>query len=111
MLNCHCSICRKAHGAAFATWAGAVADALEVEAAAGAITSYASSGQGSRDFCARCGASLFFRHQALADRVWIAVGTLDDDPGTRPECHIFMASKAPWFDVTDGLPGFAEYPG
>jgi len=33
---------------------------------------------------------------------------LDDDPGVRPESHIFVGSKAPWYDITDDLPQFAE---
>jgi hypothetical protein len=37
----------------------------------------------------------------------IPAGTLDDDPGLRPERHIFVDFKAAWFDITDGLPRFA----
>jgi hypothetical protein len=37
------------------------------------------------------------------DRSW----TLDDDPGLRPQRHIFVDFKAAWFDITDGLPRFA----
>jgi hypothetical protein len=32
-----------------------------------------------------------------------------DDPPVRPACHIFVGSKAPWFEITDGLPQYAEY--
>ena len=38
----------------------------------------------------------------------VALGVLDDDPGIRVPCHIFVASKAPWFEITDGLPQHAE---
>ena len=38
----------------------------------------------------------------------IALGGLDDDPGVRPERHFFVASKAPWFEITDDLPQHAE---
>lgn len=40
----------------------------------------------------------------------MAAGTLDDDPEVRPVAHIFAASKAPWFDISDELPRFDEYP-
>jgi hypothetical protein len=36
----------------------------------------------------------------------IPAGTLDDDPGLRPQRHIFVDVKAPWFDIADGLPRF-----
>lgn len=38
------------------------------------------------------------------------MGTLDDDPGIKPSSHIFVGSKAPWFDITDDLPRHKEFP-
>ena len=40
----------------------------------------------------------------------LAMGTLDDDPGVRPSYHIFVGSKAPWYDITDNLPQFDTFP-
>ena len=40
----------------------------------------------------------------------LPLGALDDDPGVRPQLHVHVASKAPWFTITDGLPQFAELP-
>jgi hypothetical protein len=42
--------------------------------------------------------------------VGVPVGALDTDPGVRPQANICAASKAPWFDITDALPQFAEMP-
>lgn len=36
------------------------------------------------------------------------MGSLDDDPVMHPLSHIFVASKAPWFEITDDLPQFPE---
>ena len=33
-----------------------------------------------------------------------------DNPPARPELHCFVASKAPWFEITDDLPQYPEYP-
>jgi len=38
------------------------------------------------------------------------LGTLDDDPGVKPEFHVFVGSKAPWHDITDDLPQWDEKP-
>lgn len=38
------------------------------------------------------------------------MGTLDDDPGVRPSYHIFVGSKAAWYDITDNLPQFDTFP-
>jgi hypothetical protein len=40
----------------------------------------------------------------------VTMGTLVDDPGIRPMLHIFVASKAPWHEITDSLPQYAELP-
>src|SRR5439155_26248296 len=42
--------------------------------------------------------------------VFIAPGLLDDDPEMRPQAHIFVASKAPWHEIADGLPRFDAFP-
>ena len=34
----------------------------------------------------------------------IPAGLLDDDPQLRPERHIFVDYKSPWFSITDEVP-------
>ena len=41
---------------------------------------------------------------------WVTLGTVTGDPWLRPEAHIFVGSKAPWFEITDHLPQFDEWP-
>jgi hypothetical protein len=41
--------------------------------------------------------------------VHVALGTLVDEPSIRPTEHIFVGSKAPWYDITDELPQNEEY--
>lgn len=110
MHHCHCERCRKAHGAAFSTFARAAAAAVHVVAGAAHLREFRSSPSVRRSFCADCGSSLFFHFDPLPEAVWVAVGTLDDDPGLRPQGHIFVASKADWHVINDVLPQFAEYP-
>jgi hypothetical protein len=40
----------------------------------------------------------------------VVVGTVDGNPGMRPREHIFVASKAPWYEISDDLPQFAQWP-
>ena len=40
----------------------------------------------------------------------VPMGGLDDDPGVRPQAHIFVGSMAPWYTIADDLPKHAEYP-
>jgi hypothetical protein len=110
MHHCHCSRCRKAHGAAFATFARTAAAGVRVREGEETLRHYRSSAPVRRSFCGTCGSSLFFRFDPLPEAIWVAVGTLDDDPGLRPQAHIFAASRAPWCAIADALPQFAEYP-
>jgi len=108
LLHCHCSQCRKAHGAAFGTYARVKRAEFRFLAGESDVVSYASSPGVRRTFCQRCGASLQFIRDSKAEALWITAGTLDVEPDIRPSHHIFVASKAPWFEITDGLPQYEQ---
>jgi hypothetical protein len=110
MHHCHCSRCRKAHGAAFATFARVGRGEVRFLSGQGELRAFRSSPQVQRSFCGQCGSTMFFQFDGLPDTIWVAVGSLDGDPGLRPEAHIFVGSKASWHDVLDELPQFAEFP-
>ncbi|MEE9278765.1 MAG: GFA family protein [Myxococcota bacterium] len=109
ILNCHCSRCQKAHGVAHASVL--LVDPAQFRWLRGEelLQSYRvpDAQRFKHCFCRVCGSSLPEVH---GDQVVAKIGTLDDDPGARPRCHIFTSSKAPWFDITDDLPQFEEYP-
>ena len=109
MSHCHCSRCRKTHGAAFATFMMAPPDAFRLLRGRERIVRYPSSPAFFRPFCGRCG-SVVPDGQPTQGLVAVPVGPLDDDPGTRPLAHIFVASRAPWFEVRGELPCFEAYP-
>jgi hypothetical protein len=110
MHHCHCSMCRRAHGTAFSTFAGCAAADFRWTAGTERVRTYRSSDAVERTFCDACGSRLTFRFAPLPDRRWIAAGTLAGDPGIRPSAHIFVASRAAWAEITDDLPQFAEFP-
>jgi hypothetical protein len=109
MVHCHCSMCRKHHGAAFATFVGAPLMGFKWLSGADQVECHASSEKGRRCFCRHCGsvAPLLIEEMDLA---LLPAGNLEGDPGIRPQCHIFVASKAPWYTITDDLPQHEEYP-
>ncbi len=108
MTHCHCSMCRKAHGAAFATYAGTDASGFEWLAGEDEVTWFESSPGFRRGFCRHCGSVA--PTPGSEGKWYVPAGCLDDDPGTRPDAHIFFASKAPWHVVNDDLPRFDAYP-
>jgi hypothetical protein len=107
-VNCHCSMCRKAHGAAFGSYARVNSKDFVLMSGSAQISSYQSSAGVMRTFCGRCGSTLQFIRVTRPETLWIALGTLDDDPGVRPERHIYVDSKAVWFDISDDLPQHAS---
>ena len=108
MSHCHCAMCRKAHGAAFGTYSRVRRSDFALLAGAERIRAFRSSAKVTRTFCDTCGSTLQWITDDRPDALDVAIGTLDDDPGIRPSLHIFTASKAPWFEITDGLPQRAE---
>ena len=43
-------------------------------------------------------------------RVHVALGSLRDAPSLLPQNHMFVGSKAPWYEIRDDLPQFDRYP-
>jgi hypothetical protein len=101
-------MCRKVHGAAFATYVGASGEGFRWIQGNKRVRRYESSRGFHRSFCSRCGSVV--AGDATEGRVFMPAGCLDDDPGTRPLAHIFVASKAPWHEISDDLPRFEAYP-
>ncbi|WP_346777951.1 GFA family protein [Paraburkholderia sp. Ac-20340] len=59
--------------------------------------------------CGRCG-SLLYSVVREGAYVHVTLGTLLDAPTIRPQGHLFVASKAPWYEITDALPQYDEFP-
>jgi hypothetical protein len=106
--NCHCTMCRKSHGAAYATWGIVEPGTFRWVAGEEFVRHYESSPGRTRCFCGKCGSTLASAHSGTVGEV--AVGTVDGDPGMRPREHIFVGSKACWHDITDALPQHERWP-
>ena len=107
--HCHCSMCRKVHGAAFGSFLHADGHRFRWLAGQSLVENYQSSPGNVRAFCKVCGSNVPVLEEEDT-HVIIPAGVLDDDPGIRPIVHIHTASKAPWFEITDALPQYAEVP-
>ena len=105
--NCHCSRCRAATGSAFKPFAGIQREQLEITDGADALLVHGEEGLNDTR-CEVCG-SLLFSVVRDGEYVHVALGSLADAPSLRPTKHIFVGSKAPWFEITDELPQFEEH--
>jgi hypothetical protein len=109
MTSCHCSMCRKHHGSAFATYVSAPLQGFQWVRGEAAILSYRSSPHWVRNSCNVCGSTVptILEEQGLA---LLPAGPLEGELGIKPQAHIFVGSKAPWYTITDDLPQHQEYP-
>tara|TARA_R110002096_G_scaffold226108_3_gene415422 strand:- start:11785 stop:12219 length:435 start_codon:yes stop_codon:yes gene_type:complete len=104
VLNCHCSMCRKAHGAAFRTRASVKVADFRFVSGEELLTFYESSPGERRSFCEICGSVIITKFDSNPAIYGFALGTLDSDPGIEIKRHIFTKYKAPWFEITDDIP-------
>jgi hypothetical protein len=72
------------------------------------VQSYESSPGNHRTFCRVCGSRA--PGPAERDLYFVPAGLFDDDPGVKPALHIFVGSKAPWWEIHDDLPRFEAWP-
>ncbi len=107
-LNCHCSRCRAGTGSAFKAFAGIERERLEITEGADRLLVYRDE-KANHTRCAVCG-SLLFSVVRDGSYVHVALGSLMDAPSLRPTAHIFVGSKAPWFEIADDLPQLEELP-
>ncbi|NKB35755.1 MAG: GFA family protein [Gammaproteobacteria bacterium] len=100
--NCHCPNCRKVSGVAYGTYLAVKQAKFRWLMGEDLVTKYESSPETYRSFCSRCGSPLAaFDGEDIR---CITLGSTDGDIGKRPESHIYVSDKAPWFEITDNLP-------
>ncbi len=105
--HCHCTRCRKHSGAAVSTQGRVRREDFRLVSGEDALRIYRPDVQAAaKVFCVWCGSSLFGGTWPDGPEVSIRLGSVDGDPGIRPQQHTFVASKAPWDEITDGLPQF-----
>ncbi|MGH6959631.1 MAG: GFA family protein [Dongiaceae bacterium] len=103
---CHCNICRRVSGAAFLTFVHFPTAAFTWTQ--GEPTRYRSSREAERGFCSVCGSTLTMHEAVIANRVQVALGSLDRPDLVRPDDHVWTDSQLPWLRIEDDLPRFPQ---
>lgn len=106
--HCHCGMCRKAHAAAFGSYAIGTKSAFSFECGQDAVRQYESSAGFIRSFCSSCGSVV--PNDNFEDIVAMPAGGVEGALGIEPSAHIFAKWKAPWHEITDTLPQHDNYP-
>ena len=108
--HCHCSMCRKAHGAPFVSFTSCTVGEFEWISGEDNFGRFESSPGLLRGFCETCGSSVPGTTPGNG-RVFMPLGCMDGDPGLRGGRHLFVGSKAAWYHIADEILQFEEGPG
>ena len=108
--HCHCSQCRRMHGAAYATFAGVARDKFRYQSGKSGVAHYASSPTHDRVFCTTCGSNIMVATASEPDVLYLSMSAIDGNPAHPDAYHIYVGSKAPWHEITDDAVQFeADY--
>jgi len=102
--HCHCASCRRAHGAAFVTWAGFPAPQVRVTAGAGDLATHESSPSTYRRFCRHCGTKRFFESSRWPGEIHVVLAAFDDPVDRAPSVHAFYEEHASWLPALKDPP-------
>lgn len=98
---CHCAMCRIWGGGPY--FAIRFTDGVTVQDGE-ALVWFASSTEGERGFCGRCGSSLFWRDPGNPRDWAVNVHTLGDGHGETIRSHIWIEDKPGFYDFADDAP-------
>lgn len=106
--HCHCSMCRKFHGAAYGTLVGV--RGLKWLSGKSLIRKFHADNGTRRYFCDKCGSSLAFLSASQDEsQLEMAIAAFDTEIPVTPDAHIFTDYKACWSTINDGLRVFKEH--
>jgi len=106
---CHCTRCQRRTGGAWSLQARVAPGSFAITQGADAVGSWRPEGGFAKEFCSRCGSSLWSRSPDDPDVVSVRFGVLDGDPGVRPTYRIHVDSAAAFEPIPDD--GLARYGG
>lgn len=109
IIHCHCSLCRKSTGTAFATNGFVNSENLTVIEGKDNLTYYEMKPGRKRHFCKTCASPIFSSNDADLSRVRLRLGILDSEITERPISHNFVTSKANWEELDKTLPRYEAH--
>ena len=102
--HCHCTMCRRSHGAGYVTWIGVQKPQLRILSGEHNLVAYRSSDHGQRSFCKHCGSTLIFESTLYQDQFHLPLANLEGKIDRDPELHVFIEDRAEWVVIGDQLP-------
>lgn len=109
--HCHCTMCRKFHGAAFSTFAEVKLENFKIVNGEEYLASYQSERNVVRKFCKCCGSSLLFEssYNRKDGTIEVALAAFDNLEPVKVKSHIYTDSQVEWLPLNDELPKHCQF--
>ncbi|MFK5927324.1 MAG: GFA family protein [Desulfuromusa sp.] len=108
IVNCHCTICRKANGSAFSTYASVLESSFSIIKGADSIQNYALGEKGEKNFCGICGSPIFNKNNKYPGFHMVHYGSLNIPNNIEPSVNVFFGNKLPWVCSIEQLNSFEQ---
>jgi len=113
--HCHCSMCRRPHGASYVTWTAVPPEQFQVIQGQADLSTFNSSEHGRRQFCRHCGTQMFCWHEheegGPPTMIDVTLASLNAPIDREPEMHVYYDSRAHWTAINDDLPKLGGHTG
>ena len=107
--NCHCSNCRAMTGSAFLPWGEIEPEKLRVTNGEDSLILDGDPHSHHAKRCGKCFSLVYWT--GYGGKIRVPYGSLSEEPSLKPMAHMFVGSKAPWYEIRDDLPPHDDTPG
>lgn len=109
IIHCHCSLCRKSSGTAFATNGFVNTGDFSIAKGKELISFFEVKPGKKRHFCKQCASPIYSSNGENPSQIRIRLGILDSDIEEKPISHNFVTSKANWDSLNEELPHYERH--
>ncbi len=109
IIHCHCSLCRKNSGTAYATNGFVNTSEFTLIDPGKKLAAYEFKSGKNRHFCSVCASPIYSSNAENPEKLRIRLGILDSDINERPMSHNFVTSRASWDDLDAKLPRYQAF--
>ncbi len=110
LVHCHCSKCRKWHGAAFRSRMVVRKDSYRLTQGREYIAQYQASPNVIKTFCSNCGSNLATIYPRRENLIGLPIAGCEGELDHYQEFHIYTGSKAFWWKISDNHPQYETMP-
>lgn len=101
--HCHCSQCRRAHGAGYVTWVGFEGDQFLLKSGGEDLQWFESSPGARRGFCSKCGSSMLFEAERWPGEIHVTLGNIEGPVDRKPTGNAFFETHVDWMPIDRSL--------